>query len=266
MEPAFYNELIPLFIFFLVFLATLSLMELIVIFLLNRIGQANWQFMIDIVIRAKVYHGRLIRWLVIIALMIFVICMLFCTPLLELLMTASNEMRLFAALLALVMVLIGLINIRKNAHVAIERKIYQIIFFVISFFIYIFILTAAQESYQSYANYIQTQLIDPTVKTMELAKEERKEDRLLKKFHKQYQEGKCIDADYTELSGRQVVVKSFVLIASEPILAFSDAPINLEDPKANLKGKKCTDGENTFLLTEHGNWYWITEEALEYAD
>ncbi|MBN2096818.1 hypothetical protein JW752_05520 [Candidatus Peregrinibacteria bacterium] len=266
MEPVFYSKLIPPLIFFLVFLVTFSLLEIIVIFLLNRIGQANWQFMIDTVIRAKVYHGRLIRWLVIITLMIFVICMLFCTPLLELLVTASNEMRLFAVLLALVMVLIGLINIRKSSPVAIGRKIYHILFFIISFFLYIFILTAAQESYQSYAAYIQTQLIEPTVKTVELVKEEREEDRLLEKFRQQYQEGKCTDADYTKIEGRQVVVKSFVLVASEPALAFSNTPINLEDPKADLKGKKCTDGENTFLLTGHGNWYWITEDTLEYRD
>ncbi len=266
MDIAFYNDIIPPLIFFLVFLFTFFALELIVIVLLNRIGQANWKFMIDKVIRAKVYHGRLIRWLVILGLFVFVLCVLFCTSLIDLLVTASNEMRLFAAVLALVMVLIGLINTRKSSRVAVGRKIYQIVFFIISIFIYIFILTAARESYQDYAEYVQTRLIAPAAKTVEISKEGRQEERLLKKFRQQYKEGECVDVDYTEAEGKEVVVKSFVLVASDPELAFSDEPIDLENPRANLKGKKCTDGENTFLLTGQGNWYWITEEYLQYTD
>ena len=222
--------------------------------------------MIDVVIRSKVHHGKLIKWIVLLVLAAFMLGVIFYTPLINILISASKELQLFALVLALVMVLMYSINIRRNSHLNIEKKIYRVIFFVISIFLYIFILTLANESYESYAQYVQSQLIDPTVKTVELAKEEREEDRLLTKFRQQYLNGGCQDADYTEISGKQVIVKSFILIASQPELAFGNTPINLEDPKANLKGEKCTDGKNTFLLTEQGNWYWITEENLEFTN
>lgn len=222
--------------------------------------------MIDVVIRSKVYHGKLIKWAVFLALATFVLGVIFYTPLINILISASKELQLFALVLALVMVLMYSINIRKSSHLNIEKKIYRVIFFVISIFLYIFILALTNESYESYAKYVQNQLITPAVKTVELAKEDREEGRLLKKFRQQYLNGGCQDADYTEIEGDQVIVKSFVLVASEPKLAFSSEPIDLEEPKNNLKGKKCTDGENTFLLTGQGNWYWITEENLNYLD
>ena len=222
--------------------------------------------MIDVVIRSKVHHGKLIKWTVFLALTAFILGVIFYTPLINILISASKELQLFALILALVMALMYSINIRRSSHLNIEKKIYRVIFFVISIFLYIFILVLTNESYESYAKYVQSQLITPAVKTVELAKEDREESKLLKKFRQQYLNSDCQDADYTEIEGNQVIVKSFILVASEPKLAFSSEPINLEDPKANLKGKKCTDGKNTFLLTEQGNWYWITEEALELTN
>ncbi len=266
MDQTFYNELIPPLLFFFVFLVTFSILELIVIFLLNRIGRQNWEFMIDVVIRSKVHYGKLIQWAVLLALAAFVLGVIFYTPLLSILVSASKELQLFALVLALVMALMYSVNIRKSSRLDIEKKIYRVIFFVISIFLYIFILVLANESYGSYAQFVRTQFVAPTVKTVEIAKEEREEEILLAKFRQQYLDNKCDDADYTEEGGKQIIVKSFLLIESDPELAFSDEPINLKEPKDNLKGKKCTDGENIFLLTGQGNWYWITEDHLNYLD
>lgn len=266
MEQFWYNEIIPPLIFFIIFSIAFSLLELIVIFLLNRVEQKNWGFMIDVIIRAKVHHGKAIHYIVLVALSALVLSFLFFTPLIQVLTFSSKELKIFAVLLALVMFLIYGINLRKSTRLNIEKKIYGTIFLVISIVFYVFILVLANESYQGYVQFMNRQFISPTVKKVETVIEEKEEDRLLKKFRQQYAEGLCEEADYTEEQARRLEIKNFLLIASDPELAFGETALNIADPKANLKGKVCRDEENTFLLTEQGDWYWITEEHLIYGD
>lgn len=263
MDQIIYNEILPPLIFFFIFSIAFSLLELIVIFLLNRLGQKHWEFMIDVVIRSKVHHGKLIKCIILIFLGILAAIVVIYTPLIEILAMASKELKFFALLLALLMFLIYSINIRKTVRLDIVKKIYKTIFLVISLIFYISILVMANESYGSYVEYVNRQFIRPAVKGVETVIEEREETRLLNKFRQSYMDGKCRDADYREMDEKKTGVKNFVLIASEPELAFGDSEIDPENPKANLKGKECSDGENTFLLTEHGNWYWVIEEELD---
>jgi len=53
-------------------------------------------------------------------------------------------------------------------------------------------------------------------------------------------------------------------LASEPELAFGDKTVNLDDPEESLKGMSCSDGKDTLLLTENGNWYFVNEEYIKF--
>lgn len=263
MDQVIYNEILPPVIFFVVFSVAFSLLELIVIFLLDRIESKHWEFMIDVVIRTKVHHGKLIKYSVLIILAAFSAILLIYTPLIDVLASSTKELKIFAVLLALVMFLIYAVNVRKSTKIAIEKKIYETIFFVMSLVLYVSILILANESYGTYAEYIKTNLINPAVQSVEAVTEEQKKNQLLKKFREQYLNNECEKADYSQEEEKAHVVKNFVLIAKEPELAYEDGEFDPEDPKSVLKGMRCLDGENTFILTANGNWYWVIEEYLQ---
>ena len=261
MEQIIYNEILPPLIFFAIFSIVFSLLELIVIFFLNRLGRRHWEFMIDVVIRSKVHHGKLIKGIVLIIIAILVAWILLLTPLMEVVMSATQELKLLALLLALVMFLIYSINIRKAVRLDIEKKIYKTIFLIISLILYTFILILANKSYGRYVQYVSTQFVEPTVKGIETVIAEQEEKQLLEKFRQSYLNDECVTIDYTQIKEDRKV-RNFVFIKSEPELAYGESYIDREEPTTFLKGKACSDEENTFLLTEQGDWYWVIDESF----
>jgi len=265
MDQVIYNEILPPLIFFIIFSIAFSLLELIVIFFLNRVEQKHWEFMIDVVIRAKVHHGKMIHYTILLGIGVLVLVFILFTPLVEVLTMASKELKLFALLLAVVMLLIYSLNLRKSTRLEIEKKIYGTIFLIISIVFYVFILILANESYESYVNYVNQQFINPTVKKVEIVIEEKEEEKLLDQFRAQYLSNGCEAVDYTK-EEKEILLKNLQLMAREPELAFGDKIVDISDPEQSLKGMACSDGEHTYLLTENGNWYWVSEEYLKFIE
>lgn len=258
-----YIDIIPPLLFFISFFIVFSLFELIIVFFLNRMERKHWEFMIDVVIRAKVHYAKVIKWSVLTVFAALVIFLILFTPFLEVFETASGELKLFAAFLALAMVLIYFLNVRKNTKLDIEKKIYKTVFFILSIVIYVIILIIANESYGRYKEYINTQVINPAIEEVGKISERQEEEELLNKFREMYLNGDCADVDYSQNNGGGSVI-NFVLVSAEPELSFGDIT-EFADPKAQFRGKGCTDGENSFLLNGLGRWYWVIEEDLGSA-
>lgn len=259
------NELIPPLIFFVVFSILFSLIELIFALILNRIERKHWEFMIDVVIRTKVHHSLAVRVIIFLFLGVSIGALVLFTSLADIFVSFSKELKLFALLLPFLMLLIYRVNVRKSARLNIEKKIYGFLFFIISLIFYIAILITAQRSYGLYADYLNEKFIHPTVQKVESVMENREDSQLLKKFRLQYQEGGCNQVDYTK-EEKEKLLKNLLLIASEPELAFGDKTINVDNPEESLRGMACSDGERTYLLVENGNWYWVSEEDVNFIE
>jgi len=256
----FSGDLLPTILFFVIFFIAFTLLELLVVFFLNRLGRRNWEFMIDVVIRSGVNHGRLIKWLVFLLLLLLIIAMLLTTPIFAVLERATFEFKVFAVVLALFMFLIYALNIQKTSRVKIEKKIYGTIFFVLSVSAYVVILILANETYESYRHFVNQQLIRPTVVEVSTALEDIKKEKLHQKFRKQYLAGECEPVDYTEEGVQEGELANFVLVAYDSDLSISDTEALPKEATAFLKGQACTDGEETFLITRDGRWYWVHDE------
>ena len=263
MDLTILNEILPTFIFFVFFSSAFSLLELIVLLFLNHLEKRHWEWLIDVIIRSEVHHGKIIRYAVLILLgILFVSCIIF-TSLVDILITASSGFKLFAVLLALVMLLFYSINIRKSTKIRIEKRIYGIVFFVISLILYILIIITAKESYGAYNIYVNKNFINPTVEGVADVLEERELDQLLSNARHQYLTNKCEQVDYTK-DEKEMMMKNILLLAKEPDLAFGDKTVNLENPEEALKGIACSDGEKTLLLVENGSWYLVGEEYIQF--
>ena len=263
MDQLIFNEILPTLIFFIVFSIFFSVLELVVILVLNQLERKNWEWVVDVLIRSEVHHKKIIRYTLIIALGVLFIILITSTPLVPILTMASGEFRLFALLLALVMLLIYSINIRKSTKISIEKKIYGIVFFVISLLLYFLIIITAYGSYKSYVEYVNKHFIKPAVTSVETVLEEREKNQLLSEAHQAYQERKCNYVDYTK-EQKKILIKNMVLISSEPELAFRDKAVNIDNPEESLKGMSCTSGEDSMLLIENGNWYFVREEYIKF--
>jgi hypothetical protein len=257
MDSILKNEILPTLLFFVMFSIAFSFLELLLIFILNGLGRKYWTFVVDFVIRSHVHHGAWIRRGLIVLLGFALAAVIVYTPLVDILVGSSREMRLFALALALVMALIYSISIRKTARTQIERTIYRVIFFLVSLVLYIGILAIAQTSYTRYFQFVDTQLINPAAQTVGQSLEDQQKQTLLEQFRAMNQKGLCKPIDYSQ--SKEVGLKNFVLVTTDPGLAFGSAFPDTSDPKAFLKGRQCTDGKNTFLLTEWGSWYWVID-------
>lgn len=156
------------------------------------------------------------------------------------------------------MALLYSVNIRKGTKLEVERKIYRAIFFIISVTLYVFILVIANESYGAYVNFVNTQLVNPAVQKIESSLEDQKREELLSTFRQNYLNGECEPIDYTERE-EEAGITNFLYITTDPGLA-KGGMYDPSDPQTYLKGYACSDSENTFLLTNQGAWYWVTEE------
>ena len=259
------NELIPSLIFFIAFSVIFSLVELILALILNGMERKHWEFMIDVVIRAKVHHHFAIKVITSVMLIMLIGSVLWLTPLIDVIINFPKELKIFALFLPLLMFLIYWINVRRSARLEIEKKIYSGVFFIFSLILYIVILLIAQSSYGDYVDYVNNKLVAPTVQKLEQVKHKKEESNLLKKFRIQYQEGKCSEADYTK-EEKETLLKNLLLIAREPELAFGDKTVDINNPEESLRGMACSDGEHTYLLVENGNWYWVSEEDVKFIE
>ena len=240
-----------------------SVLELVVILLLNQLERKNWEWVVDVLIRSEVHHKKMIKYALIIVIGVLFIILITLTPLVPMLAMASAEFRLFALLLALLMLLIYSINLRKSTKISIEKKIYGIVFFMLSLLLYFLIIITAYGSYKSYIEYVNKHFIKPAVTSVETVLEEREKNRLLSEAHQAYKEGKCVSVDYIK-EQKKILIKNIILIAQEPELAFGDKTVNIDNPEESLKGISCTVGEDTMLLIENGNWYFVREEYIKF--
>jgi len=258
MDQILKNEILPPLLFFVAFSVVFIFLELVLVFVMNGLGRKYWEFVIDVVIRSEVHYGKAIRYALILALSGIVAMVILLSPLIDILVRGTSEMRLFALVLALVMALFYFVTIRKTARMELERNIYRVVFFLVSIALYIVILCVAEKSYGDYVRYVNANFINPTIETVGNVLEKQERERLLGQFRELNAKGLCVDKDYTQ--SKEIGLKNFVWVEDEPALAYGVArPDSVNDPKGYLKGRACSDEKNTFLLTEWGSWYWVIQ-------
>lgn len=245
------ENLVPLFAFFTAFFIAFSMLELMIIWILNKLEKKYWAFVIDRLIRAKIHYGKAIGLAAAAGMALVIIIILLATPFFDIFNATTPTIKTFSLILLSVMVLIYFTTTRKMARMALEKRVHGYIYFMISLVLYAFIIIMADQSYNSYKDYMNTTFTEPVVSNVESVLDKKEEERLHQKFRDYYLSGKCEDIDYAESNEGGLL--HFVLVAVDADLATTVST----DSAIALKGKKCTDGENTFLLTENGGWYWV---------
>ncbi len=257
MDITIFNVVGPQVLFFLIFFLVFSILELILIFILNRFELAKWKFMIDVVIRSQVEHGRVIHYVMTGSIVLIAGMLVYVTPIVSILGTGTKEVKIFASVLIITMILIYATTTRKFAKLTIEKLIHKYIYIIVSLIFFVVIMLIVNESYGVYRAYINKTFINPTIQKVQVNLEESKKQNLLTQFRIMARKGECIDKDYSKEQGDGVL--NFVYVQTDPEFITSDKNIDVNDPNSYLRGKQCTNGKDTFLLTPYGNWYWVAD-------
>ena len=263
MDSSILNELLPTLIFFVLFSALFAILEMVVVIYLDSLEKKYWEYLIDVLIRSEVHHGRVVKYLFLGIIGFLFILFISFTPLINILSSATGSFRIFALLLALLILLFLLINSRRRTKARIEKRIYAIVFLAISLIIYIFVIIIAQKSYVSYAEYVNKKLVDPAVKTVTRVVEAQEKERMLKTAKEMYLSDKCTEVDYTT-ERKEIIMKNILLLESDPDMAFGSKNVDINDPQRALKGMECNSEKEILLLTENGDWYLVNEEYIHY--
>jgi len=91
------ENFIPLLAFFIGFFVVFSIIELLIIITLNRLGRKHWAFVIDNLIRAKVHHSKAIQMITAIGIIIILAFIWALTPFFEVIGAATPLLKTFSS-------------------------------------------------------------------------------------------------------------------------------------------------------------------------
>ncbi|MBN2087890.1 hypothetical protein JW758_06110 [Candidatus Peregrinibacteria bacterium] len=249
------QDIAPLIILFIAFLIAFMLVELLFIYVLNRLQKRYWVFVVDNLMRTRIHHRQAVKIAAVFGIIAAVLMVLTLTPFVEVLRASKPILKIFMLVLLASMVLVYVTTTRKMTRLALEKQVHSYMYFIVSIFLFVFITIATDQTYNSYQNYINTQFVDVASKSIELGMNSIDEKRLISKFKEEYLSGGCEEIDYSKVEDPGLI--QFVFITTDLEIAQQQ---NTPSEDFLLQGYKCTDGENTMLLTKGGKWYWVISE------
>jgi len=258
MDPSLYETIAPNALFFSGFFIVFSLVEIAIILLLERIESHHLDFMVDIVMKDWVHYSALIRLITIWSILLFASLLLLFSPILYIFIEATASLWVFAVLLFLVIILIYFVTTRKILTLKIERRIHRAIYIFLSLPLFVLVMFFADANYVTYQEYVNKKLVDPLVISYTAIVDEQEKNRLLVEFRSMIAEDQCPFIDYRDRIG-DGKFRQFVYVELDLDLATSDEPYDPEDVPSIVRGRVCSEGIDSFILTERGAWFWVFE-------
>ncbi|MFH1012487.1 MAG: hypothetical protein V1760_01945 [Candidatus Peregrinibacteria bacterium] len=249
--------IIPSICFFIAFFLGFLLVETLIILMLNRLMFHYWGFTVNVLMKSQQLYGKKIRMLTLAAVIILIALLLKFTALLSILRIATLEIKILAAETLLAMTLIYLTTTRQLPKLEVEKAIHKYLYIYLSVIVFTLTIIAADKSYADYKDFINAN-VTATVGNVEKKLEQKKKDALLTEFRAQIYNGQCQEVNYIDEVRSAVGIKHFIFVATHPDLKRAATDFE-DDPSAEkyFRGRACTNGIETFLLTEHGRWYWV---------
>lgn len=263
MNSELFEIIIPSTAFFLGFFLAFSLIEMIIVLLLNGFVYKHWSFVADVVLRVKVRHGKLVRLITLVLMAVFILILIRYTSVIQVLMNASLEEKLYAGQILLVIFLTYLIATRRLAKLDFLKQIHRYLYAYLSIITYVFMILLINQQYQPYQEYINARIVVPIQENVETILENRKRKRLLTEFRRQIHNGTCPRVDLSNKMEKGDI-EHVVYVTTHPDLSLISKPINTNNPKNYLVGRLCSSEGTDFLLTHYGQWFWIINETENY--
>ena len=129
--------IIPSIAFFISFLLVFYLMELLIILFLNGFVLKHWAFVVDVVMRVKVRHGKVVQRSTLAFIVIFLVLLFKFTGVFQVLRDASTEEQFYAVQIVLVIFLVYRTGMRYLAELNFLKLIHRYLYFYFSVIIFV---------------------------------------------------------------------------------------------------------------------------------
>lgn len=250
--------IIPSIFYFIAFFVAFSLVETLIILFLNRLMFHWWGLTVEGLTQSKELHGKKIRWAVLFTIVIFSLALLAFTDFWSVLKAAKLPIKVLTLETLLGMILIYLSTTRRLPKLEIEKSIHKYLYLYLSIIVLVLTTIAADRNYERYQDFINAN-IKAVAGGVERKIDAQEKSALIENFRKQLYQGGCEEKNYLDESGGPGV-KNFVYVGTSDDLARAVTDFESDlDPAKFFRGRACTNGVETFLLTEHGRWYWVID-------
>jgi hypothetical protein len=256
MSSDIFEIIFPSFAFFVGFFLVYTMLEMVVALSLNIVIFHYWGFYVGTADLPRLRRNRrmeLIVGLFLAALMIALVCY---SRVFDVLLASRIEIRVFALEVFLGMVLIYLVTTEELIDDDLVKKAHKYLYFTMSVVAFVAVILFANRYYNDYKNYIHANLVIPLTQGHTLYVDSEERQKLLTEFRQMIYKNQCPEADFSSYyrSGEPI---SFFYIVTQPDLRIAPNPMLSSDLKAHTSGRLCNNGSRSFLLTDHGQWYWV---------
>lgn len=258
MRSELFDIIIPSVCFFIAFFMAYSFAETMIIVILNRIIFRYWGLTPEKLIESRQLYGKKIKFLTFAAVVALLALLTHFTGFIKILLASTTEIKALAAETLLAMALIYITTTRPLTKCEAERSIHKYLYIYLSVIVFIFTIITADQSYGQYKDFINAN-VTTTIRGVEKRMEKNEKDTLIEKFRQQIYKGACDEIDYLKKPGG-IGVTNFVYISTnDDLIRAKTAYEEDTDFSKDLRGRECTNGVETFLLTDHGRWYWVID-------
>ncbi|MCK5601777.1 hypothetical protein KAR91_07915 [Candidatus Pacearchaeota archaeon] len=250
--------IIPSIAFFVGFLLTFTLLELLIILMLNGFVLKHWSFVVDVVIKARVQHGKLIQRITLASVAVFLTLLFYYTNVLTIIRESSPEEQLYVAEILLVVLFTYIRSTRYVVELTFLKSIHKYLYIYLSSLIAVVMILVVHAQYENYQKLINATLIAPVEAQTKIVMENYKRKHLLNEFRRQIHNNTCEYVDYT-FDLKEGNTKHFLYVTTDPELSTSNVTHSGDDTTNYTTGHACTKDGETFLLTEYGLWFWVID-------
>ena len=258
MDSELTEIIIPSIAFFVSFFLVFTLIELMIILFLNGFVLNHWGFVVDVVMRVKVRHGNLVRALTLTFITIFLILLFRYTAFLKVIHEASVEEKLYTAQIILVIFLTYIIATRQLFELTFLKQIHRYLYFYLSIIVFVLMVLLVHTQYENYQRLINAKIVAPIKSNIQIVLENSKRKHLLSEVRRMIHNNRCPHVDFTTeiVKGNPL---SFMYVTTDPDLRLASPSLTGDAAKNYTIGRACTTENETFLLTDYGQWFWVIE-------
>ncbi|MBI5755198.1 hypothetical protein HZA41_03205 [Candidatus Peregrinibacteria bacterium] len=258
MSSDIFEIIIPSVAFFLGFFLAYMLLEILVLLFLNRFFFRYWGISAEMIDIPRIQRNHRIELAICLFISFFILALIYFSQVIGILLTSTVEVRVFVLEIFLSLLLIYLITTHHLVKDDFIQKTHKYLFFYISSIVFIFTIILSNQNYENYKNYIHASIIHPLTANRSMILESKERRRLLTEFRQKIYSDLCPRVDFSTYYKNGRVV-NFVYVVTHPDLKIAGRPIIRSNLKDYLSGRLCSNDKTSFLLTDHGQWYWVIE-------
>ena len=257
MANIFYQYVIPNLLFFVVIFLIFTIAQAVIVLFLQWLEHKNHDRLMALALKSYKHYRKIQLIFRLAGILLIILAILIILPYFD----PNNlkpETTIFAGFMLLVITVVYFIVTNLKGKFSIRKRGDKIIYVLLSLILYIFILFLIDQKLPNYRIYVYNNMVNPVIAGIVNQSDANQQEQLLNQFRDMAKTEQCTLKNYKneKYTG---VIHNFLYVATDADLKIIKGPMLPHNNDAKIKGRNCTNGKETFLLTDYGEWYWVID-------